>query len=331
MNKITGKITLFPAALAGALALAASPVSAQSVWTGGTDNVFTNGDNWTGNGIGNTSGDFVVDNTSTVNPVWNGLVANRLASGATLTQSALTITRDANTLNLEGTYNLNGGIFDTGSGATTNLRGTMNLDGGTLNGSRLNLDGGTLNLISGSTAGTFLEGDRISAGTLNVQSGSYTYTTDLGVGQPNGAAINITDGSFTIDGELAFGNFAASGRWAEVTMDGSGGLTVNSVVFSDSANNFLNFTSNSVNGAGFTIVGAAETLFEGLWDDGTLQYNGQTSSDLSLTWTEAKTDLGDGNSFDFDTGNLVLIPEPGTFALLAGCLALTGVMLRRRD
>ena len=53
-------------------------------------------------------------------------------------------------------------------------------------------------------------------------------------------------------------------------------------------------------------------------------------SGSSLTFANHLGDAGEGIAFDYLSISISAVPEPSTYALLAGCLALASVMIRRR-
>ena len=51
---------------------------------------------------------------------------------------------------------------------------------------------------------------------------------------------------------------------------------------------------------------------------------------LALSWTQSRGVPGDGVSDTLDIDSITVVPEPGTYALIGGMLALGSVMVRRR-
>jgi len=90
-------------------------------------------------------------------------------------------------------------------------------------------------------------------------------------------------------------------------------------------NHSMTLFSNSISLAG--TPGAASGTLE---LDFTLPATLDQSADAYAMAVRIATPGYSSGTASFDNLELVAIPEPGTFALLAGCLALTGVMLRRR-
>lgn len=99
--------------------------------------------------------------------------------------------------------------------------------------------------------------------------------------------------------------------------------------------NFIDFGGvggDAADGVSLTIAGSALNLFTGVTG-----FNGSTdvytpTSPVSLTTGQTIIITGSSStsSFDIQTLNVTVVPEPSTFALLAGMSALGFVMLRRR-
>jgi hypothetical protein len=122
----------------------------------------------------------------------------------------------------------------------------------------------------------------------------------------NAVTVNITFSSFT-GGVSALGGFFFN-------TDNGGSFTAGDI--------FLNMT-DSTSSLALTIVGATTTNFRGFVSDGTM-----TSFTVapppavfpSGTWATVN---------NLVLGNVQSVPEPGTFALLGGGIALIGAMRRR--
>ena len=137
------------------------------------------------------------------------------------------------------------------------------------------------------------------------------------VNHPTLSTINIGNGKLDI-GSLAAANVTVnmlSGGTGELVLADQSGSLLDSLR--------LDFAADS--SASFTILenGGATTV--GYWASyvgaGFASIGGITETDLSKFLVES--DGGFGTT-------LSVIPEPGTYALLAGCFALASVMIRRR-
>lgn len=153
------------------------------------------------------------------------------------------------------------------------------------------------------------------------------------------AGSNWTAGGFAnANGDRSF-NLAGVGGFASILVNGG-----NATAFLGEG------TGNQVfNGSLNTAVGT-ET-FTDVWDiqitldtttplwsvDYAARVAGDTGAFTSIASGAYTTNptinyvgISANNTGDFDTFSLEAIPEPGTYALLAGCFGLTAVMLRRR-
>jgi hypothetical protein len=193
-----------------------------------------------------------------------------------------------------------GGSFDTGTaGNIIRDAGTsISVNGGTFSYNAGNFATGTgsFSLASGSTfnaSGEFNLGDNFtfSSGT-NYNGGSViTALANTYILTVDGSSLSVVDNGPSIAGFYGF----------------------------DSINNYIDFTSN---GGTITIAGVdgGGTEVQNAINTGMFRYNGAIDA-TNITYS----DLG-GGSFQV----LAAIPEPSSFALLAGFLALGSIMMRRR-
>jgi hypothetical protein len=159
-------------------------------------------------------------------------------------------------------------------------------------------------------------------GTMNNASPIYIGNADAwGVGNGNGT-LNITGGNLTINAyKLSVGGIGSTAA-LNATIDGTGFSTINvssgTTIGTGSTFSLTLGTGFSATvGQVFTIInGSAITgAFTGLAEGGTLTGGGYTFSASYL-----------GNAFTLTT-----VPEPATWALLAGSLTTLVVFRRRRQ
>ena len=253
-----------------------------------------------------------------------------------------------------GTYNLQGGVFNTGRVLTG--------DEGVTGKSIFNFNGGTLqasvsdNPASRTYAYTFFSG----VSTVNVQSGGATGTAVGGaVIDTNGFNVTVasslqhdtTSGTPAIDGGLT--KVGAGILTLTVANTYTGGTTVNQGTLAISASGGLGTGSVSI-AAGATLsldagVKAAHNASTGT----TLSLASTTTSIINLAGAGVQDTVGtlviDGmtepagtygaagsgaahtNCADFTgTGELLVVPEPATWAILLGGASLLGGTRRRR-
>ena len=212
-----------------------------------------------------------------------------------------------------GTLGSTNGIFlKNGSLLTLNTGGAAVTAGGrnmTVNDSTFTMNGGTLTV--GKSFSTTSSGTNIInflGGTANVASMGNGFFNQ---GTYNFGGTNITTGSWgasaktgarTLNFQAATGTFSVTGNFD------AGTTTMDWVSGSD----YTLTISGSLLDAG------AATTFETLYNDGRILLDGSNSATFASV-------------FDVSGGSLSLVPEPSSFALLAGMLGLTWVMLRRRS
>lgn len=228
----------------------------------------------------------------------------------------------------------NAGIVDMSGGSAAILAGgSWTLNSGELNrtGGDFNMEAGyVLNLNDGSivaeqdffvgnnSASTFnATGGSINVGfravfrngaIVNISGGTHTFQDEFLV-RDSGSVATFSGGTTSIANDL---NFASSGL-LRFGVGAVGSLTAN--VLNGGASVNMDWISGSL--MSLTITGADFAFYEDLYIDGNLLLDGANASPFA-------------DSFQVSGSTLSLIPEPSTFALLAGVLALTSVMLRRR-
>lgn len=167
------------------------------------------------------------------------------------------------------------------------------------------------------TAGTF------SAGSLQVGGGSDGHYDLSGTGVLSVGAVTINNNSsFGISGTSASASAASMSIDSGSSLDFTFGATgINAITLSGQ----FNITSGallSVDGSSYT--GGFGTI--DLVTFGSIVGSFVDPTDIELTGFAAGSSIG----YDSDSMFITIVPEPGTFALLGGMLALSYVMLRRR-
>lgn len=262
-----------------------------------------------------------------------GFLTIRLASNQTWTNdssSALTVQSGIGnsingadrTLTLAGAGS--GGIFLNGpiSNFVAVTSGTTSV--------AVNRPGGTVTL--GSATNTYTGATKIDAGTLALTANATLVSNSIQIA--NGATFDVSTrsaftvatgkalgGDGTVTGNLSFASGANFIFNTTATLDVSGAVSFD--------NSFG--VANLVNADGSTVSWAA--IQPGVYN---LLTNGSDFSNITNFGSGNRVDLGDGKFAFFDaiSGNLALnvsaIPEPSSFALLGGLIALGFVASRRR-
>jgi hypothetical protein len=149
------------------------------------------------------------------------------------------------------------------------------------------------------------------------------------------ANITLTAGGGTFNSNVGdFGIDGVSGANDEI--DG----TVESITITFSENIEFNFIdlggvgSEAADGASLTVAGSTISLFSGVSGfNGTTDIYTAPSPITVLTGSDSIVLTGTSATsiFDMEGINITVVPEPGTYALLAGICALGYVMTRRRS
>lgn len=159
-----------------------------------------------------------------------------------------------------------------------------------------------------------------------------------------GQTLNVTEGSVFIDGTLgSAGNgsiTAASGTIIGGNGTVAGNLTIDAgglLVFDTASTLDIAGTVNLDNSFGVDSLVAADgsAIVWSFINDGTYTIIGTTLSDFSNIGNFGSAnaaDIGGGRTAYFQNGSLelVVVPEPASYALLGGLLALGVVFIRRR-
>ena len=287
-----------------ALFFAASAVSFAVDWTGNTDGNWNFGTNWSGGAVPG-SGDTVFIRTSdTVFQNAQNREMGRLSMG---------ISTNGGTTHLTPTLNVGefGGSLTTGVGPTNTNNWGQNSSGTTT----FNLKGG------GFTATNFTQ---IGAGTgnmeVNVSAGAFNLA-DTNVGTTSGgtASLNVNGDAATLQlGRTTFG----SGGTLNFDFGATGVSSVSMKYLNAAGATLLVDLTDYTGAAGtFTIVDAnSDNVGSGL-----------INAFSTVTITEGAY-VGSSISQDLASHQIVLtiVPEPGSYVLFGGLIALCYVMARRR-
>lgn len=337
--KVTGAVTN-----TGATTLNSLIIGAGGSVSGGTSVAVTSGDVLIGGGANNgittalsTSG----SGTLSINAV-NNLTGVNISGGGVINKFGLGTTSFTT---VDGSINVNEGTFVVNGGNKTK---SILINGGTfrIGASNSIIDG---NNISVNTGGT-LELTASITETINVLSGAGSVNgganSVLTIGNSNGSSslsgavtgglslVKIGTGSLTLSGALTnTGNITVNAGTA--TFDTASNTTfyigantvTNSVSGAGTATfsgtfNFNLINANLTNGNSWTVANVTTQTFAG-----TFAVNGFTDADLDNVWTN-----GAGLSFSELTGILSYsaVPEPSTYALLAGAGMLLVAAFRQR-
>jgi len=309
----------------------------------GGDNKWETASNWNTSAVptsatffGGSLVDNVTINLTTASQATNAMDIN--GSGATSNGNnrfTLNIT-GAGSLNIGaanssfvngGTTDVNGGTvlcsnawnLGSYSSGPVNTVGTWNLQAGTQTISKQTvIQGGTFTVSGGAfTTGRYLQ---ITSGTMVVQGSSASITANSG--SYAAGAFQITGGTLSeVFGSTGISAIMVSGQTTGSAWTLGGALTANLSLLSLSADNqyhpftLINTTGTTVNGTGVFSGPASVTLGANM---------------VSADWSFSPTSIVQTNNGTYKTVYLdvMTVPEPATWALLA--FSLTTVMVLRR-
>ena len=242
--------------------------------------------------------------------------------------SAQTFTEDFNDGEPTSFWKEGGNTFVSDLG--DNSQGALNLGGGGFSKYTLPFDDSDASVAGGVYSLSFdwsIDGSTFTDNSQQFYAGFGTSPGDGGSSQGN------VDGNGFIDNQLSYGF-----RFSGVDFSNATGGTSITVRAGDGPNRTaLTDFSTSITRASATDIWEATFRIDVDVSGNSISY---FVNDVSLGTTEAtvtdiggvwfKTDQGDNNAF-FNIDNVsVVVPEPGTYALIAGLLGLSCVMVRRR-
>lgn len=300
--------------VAGLSVSLASVASAQT-WGGG-DGEYTTGSNWIGGSVPNTGG----GGTATINSgnvtytpggdlaINNG--GSLVINGGSWTQAggvAWIQLGGGSLVVAGGTFNQGtaGNIVRNASTSITISSGAANFNGEFANNGTLTVSGGSVSIQNNFVA---------NVGTVNINGGIITAGGEL---KPQGADFTMSAGTLNV-ALISFDAAAASFDLAGGTINISGSFTEG--IFANSPDAYLNFTSGSTGSLHLSSVSttAAANLLGG---------RVRVNDTIDAMAFEILSDGGSGSIISLVGA---AIPEPSSFAMLAGLASLGFVASRRR-
>jgi autotransporter-associated beta strand protein len=281
--------------------------------------------------IGSDAGNLVLSNTSNITTTGN---------------NSLTFTGAGN-ISVAGGLSINGGsVTKNGSGALT-LSGSSNYTGtttvnagavivtGSLSGSyaaivtnaTLEVDGSfNNNAVEVAVTNGALQGNGVTGGPVVLTSGTLSPGLNTTLGTPATGTLTANN-NVSLDSNSVFAirlGLAASGTDSdELIMGGGGVLSLSGSLELTLGGNIDNAPLNSIydiiNGNGNSITGT----FNGIAEDGVISVNGDSFEVLYNSDA-----AGDGGAGDYVALDLIAVPEPGTWAILASGLGMLVCMQR---
>jgi fibronectin-binding autotransporter adhesin len=316
---------------------------------GGTLEVTTNGNfNPTATGTGAAGRGLIISSsggTLNVTDAAGNLQLTGVVSGTgTLNVTGVGRVTPSNQNNtFSGNINISGGatvsvatsvIGDKGSNARLGSGANLNMDNGILNfsGSVGGVENThTRNTVLGAGGGT------IVLGNANNHNPTITWNGNIsGVGNLTVANSGGTSGHLILGGANSHAGNTIVNTGSTLTLANGGSLSFN--IGANGINNSLSGAGDLVlNGALLFDLSGASLSVGDSWTIVSSALLAKTTFGGSFSVTNF-TDQGDGTwlsnnphyQFDTSTGILSVIPEPGTYTLIGGLLALGAVLIRRR-
>ena len=275
-----------------------------------------------------------------------GMFALALVLGVSTVQGATTFTGASSTgIHVAGNWNnglptgTNAGTVATGF-ATSFFNGFEAVDWDiTYNGtSSLGAAAASLRLSDGTSftfndSATLTVGSRLTIGSVGSAELFFNGNTSATVGEivffgsanTTGASLSLAGNSFFATSESQTG-LGGTGNNYNLTLSDAAVFESNSTSWAINANTMtVNFEQADQNiTPTFKLNADGSNAFSNSFF--IYQING-----VSTTLADERFVITEGSTGGFDTLTLTTIPEPSSFALLGGCLALTSVMLRRRS
>ena len=326
---------------AALLCAASTSYGAALVWTGGNnaDSNWNLASSWTGNGgVLPTSSDSVL-----INQNRRAIIDSDVAFGGILTNQNTSNTDhtsqiDVRTGGILAVTTASNGSSTGGNGLIKVTGGIMTTTGAVTNRDVISLESGALSLFNTATGGNN-QALSAAAGSLNVTGGALTAGAAMSSGTIQFySAIDISAGSFTTVAQTFFAgtSLTITGDAATIALTQLNQTVGRAVDFnfnfdSDGVSTIVNSGFMSLAGATINVDGSG---YAGGAGEFTLISAGNYSDDVFAASSVTGFDGLDG-VVSASGNNLILtlttaVPEPGTYALLAGLTGLVFVMVGRR-